>query len=80
MSNKPDSKPRTARALLVSLAVHGAIVAIAVLFVVSRYIGQEEETEFVAQPRVPPPSRASMRLGPGANKRDAIAVVTGKTF
>ena len=56
MSGEPDSKPRTVRALLISLAVHGGIVTMAVLLVVSRYIGQVEEPEFIAQPRVQLPA------------------------
>ena len=56
MSREPDSKPRTGRALLISVAVHGGIVAVAVLWIVSRYIGGEPEQEFVAQPRVQLPA------------------------
>src|SRR6187455_3001739 len=56
MSRPPDSKPRTIRALFVSLAVHGGIVALAVLWVVSSYIGSQEESEFIAQPRVQLPA------------------------
>lgn len=56
MSRKPCRKPRSVRALLISLAAHGIIVAIALGWIVSRYLGRDEEIAFVSRPRVQLPA------------------------
>lgn len=56
MSGPPDIRPRTWGALMISLTVHGGILALAVLVVVSRYLITDEEPAFTAQPRVQLPA------------------------
>ena len=56
MSAASDNKPRSGRALFISLAAHGGIAGIALTWIVSRYLGKEEEVTFVAQPRVQLPA------------------------
>ena len=49
--------PRPLGGLLVSIAVHGALVGLAVLVVVSRYFQPEEEAVFTPAPRVQLPAQ-----------------------
>ena len=58
MSRGEAGAPREpAGGLFISVVVHGALLALTVLVVVSRYFKPEEETVFVAQPRVLVPLR-----------------------
>jgi hypothetical protein len=57
MKPSADSPDRPRGALLVSIAFHSGVVAIALGWVVSRYFEKEEEIAFVAQPRVQLPAQ-----------------------
>src|SRR6187549_1194615 len=56
MKPEPTANSRPRGALLISLVAHGGMLGIAVVWIVSRYIGKEEEVPFVAQPRVQLPA------------------------
>lgn len=56
MSPDAPARPKTWGALLISVVMHGAILAIAIVWIVSRYLGKEEEGVFTAQPRVQLPA------------------------
>src|SRR5688500_12946791 len=56
MKTGPNANSRPRGALLISLVAHAGIAGIALTWIVSRYLGQEEEVAFVAQPRVQLPA------------------------
>ena len=56
MSTAPATKTRPVGTLMISIGVHAAVIGLAVLVIVSRYMVKEEEPAFVAQPRVQLPA------------------------
>ena len=73
MKRAADSKPRTARSFFISVAVHGALIALAVGWVVSTQLMHEEpEAEFKAEPRVQLPAQIREHLM-NVSKHDSMA-------
>ena len=73
MKRAADSKPRTTRSFFISVAVHGALVAIAIGWVVSSHLMQEEpELDFKAEPRVQMPAQIREHLM-NVSKHDSMA-------
>jgi len=73
MKHAADSKPRSGRSFFISVAVHVALVALAVGWIFREHLMSEEpEVEFVAEPRVQMPAQIREHLM-NVSKHDSMA-------
>jgi len=73
MKRAADSQPRSGRSFFISVAVHAALVACAVLLVFhEQLLAPEPEVEFVAEPRVQLPAQIREHLM-NVSKHDSMA-------